>query len=124
MSFLSEWGGGGVRLRWFISPRSDVCVTHGKRLGNRNVLPLPVGKLCTFLNAAFSDARTAPVASKKHLSVLWRDGSASLDGVGAFRRKKKMMSVRLSKSFGKIQTESDGALSVLLLEESVFIKHF
>lgn len=55
----------------------------------------------------------------KHFSVSWRDGFASLGGIGAFRRKKKMMGLHLSKSFCKIQTESD----VFLPKESIFVKH-
>ena len=43
----------------------------------------------------------------------------SLDAIGAFGRKKKMMGLRLSESFYKIQTESDEFLP----KESVFVTH-
>lgn len=59
------------------------------------------------------------LGQSKHFSLSWRDGFVSLGGIGAFRGKKKMMGLCLSKSFCKIQTESD----VFLPKEPVFVKH-
>lgn len=109
--FLRAWGWRGVWLRWLMSPDSHICVRKGRKL-QTYVGRAPFSPVFRYWTSWWH------LTPAENLSCVVGSSVTSLDAIGAFGRKKKM-GLRLSKSFYKIQTESDEFLP----KESVFITH-